>query len=788
MPTVVDALIVTLGLDPKEFTKGQREAAKAAIQGQKDIEKAALAQEKAAVRAARETEKAAKQEAKAHRDALKQIEKDERAAAKEAERHAKEVARAHDQAADSLNRLGRNALKLFAIFTGGRAVGQFVTDIGKADAAMGRMADRLGIAPERIAAFDNAVKRAGGTAGEGSASFQQLSDTLNELRTSGNASALVPFARLQGISGQQIRLNGKLEESFGDLAEAAKGTAEKAGASTASFLLKQAGYSEATINLLLKGRKAVEEALSRSQKAGLVSKADSDAARALGEQYEDLSDRVTDFGRKISTALTPVITDLMKRFADWLDLNKDWLKDDIVGEVLKFATELRKIPWDDVGKGIKAFIQGANSAAQAVGGWTRVAEIFFGLWAASKVAKVLVGIAAIRNALVIGDTSLLAAMARVGLPVAIGAAAMGHGFQTPEEASKDPDQAVLQKEGIDRRERFRGAVRRGWNGVKRFFGGGEAEADEGRGGIRTRANRAGRRRNAAIDDAVASGGVGVGRGATSAEGRENVKSWLDFFQRDKDKGGMGLPLGKAEAMVAMMQGESGPNLNPRSYNPNDNGGPSGGTAQWHDRFGRRERFSGLKALADKMGKPWTDREVQQAYWKQEAETSHKAVFQRIERATSDERALGEGVAGFEVPGDPAGEIRKRLANLRRLQQERKQRDQDVSTIQAGPRRPEILADPSDERRKPMASLMYGDTPPAARIGAAAVVAQSSSAQRDRLASISNDNRNTSTSTAESHFHGDMIFQNAGDSREIASNLRDRLKERQFVQAANYGQG
>jgi hypothetical protein len=38
------------------------------------------------------------------------------------------------------------------------------------------------------------------------------SDTINELRTTGNSSALPAFARLQGISGQQIRLNGRLEE------------------------------------------------------------------------------------------------------------------------------------------------------------------------------------------------------------------------------------------------------------------------------------------------------------------------------------------------------------------------------------------------------------------------------------------------------------------------------------------------------------------------------------------------------------------------------------------------
>ena len=94
-----------------------------------------------------------------------------------------------------------------------------------------------------------------------------------------------------------------------------------------------------------------------------------------------------------------------------------------------------------------------------------------------------------------------------------------------------------------------------------------------------------------------------------------------------------------------------------------------------------------------------------------------------------------------------------------------QRDKDIATIQAAttPRRSEVLADPNDERRrpqvtpKPVASLMYGESPPAARMGAASVVAQAQSAQADRLASVTNDNRSTSSSSAEAHFHGDMIF-------------------------------
>lgn len=786
MATVVDALVVTLGLDPAAFTKGQKQAADALL--------------------------------KTRQSAVKE---------------GRQIERSIDSAGEAIERLARNALKLFAIFTGGRAIGTFVTDIGKADAAMGRMADRLGVAPGQIAAFDNAVKRIGGSAGEGAASFQRLSDTINELRTTGNSSALPAFARLQGISGQQIRLNGKLEESFGDLAEAAKGTAERAGSSTASFLLRQAGYSEATINLLLQGRAAVEKALSKSARSGLVTKADADAARALGEQYEDLSDKITDFGRKISTALTPVLVDLMRRFGEWVDQNKEWLKTEIVGRVEEFAKALREIPWDDVGKGIKSFISAVNDAAQSMGGWKTVAEIFFGLWAASKVAAVLAQIGLIRAALVVGDTSLLAAMARVGLPVAIGAAAMGHGFQTPEQAAKDPDQAILQQEGIDRRARVRGWIGDRYDDVRRFgrrlFGGGSAEAGEGRGGagIRHRARRGQEAGLSGAEEGYTGNDGRRSRGATSAQGRANVASWMEFLQKPVADGGLGMPKGKAQATIAMMQGESGGNLDPGAIGDS---GHAHGTAQWSDQNGN-PRFPLLKKFAASQGKDWRDRGVQQQYLRMEmlglpGAVSHNRAYRAMMSAPTDEQTLYEGISKFENPQKHALAYQIRKPFLDRLRRAQDQTAKDIETIrdrtsgnmlpngtprilkpdsmpdapgqtmreverQRQGRRPDVLADPNDERRKPqtspVASMLYGDTSPAVRDGASSVAAQAQSAQANRLASIRNDNRASSTTSNEAHFHGDMVFQNAGDSREIASNLRARLKEPQFVQAVNYGQ-
>ena len=159
------------------------------------------------------------------------------------------------------------------------------------------------------------------------------------------------------------------------------------------------------------------------------------------------------------------------------------------------------------------------------------------------------------------------------------------------------------------------------------------------------------------------------RGALTPEGRERVSSWLNFFERPQDSGGMGMPHDKAQAAVAMMQGESSRNLTP-NQEVWDVNGPSGGTAQWHDVAGRPGgRLSGLKNFASSLKKDWRDYHVQQQWWRHEALTSHRAAFQAMMHARTPEGSLAAGVAGFEVPQDVAGETRKRLGHLRRLQQD-----------------------------------------------------------------------------------------------------------------------
>ncbi|MGU3326101.1 phage tail tip lysozyme [Methylobacterium mesophilicum] len=136
----------------------------------------------------------------------------------------------------------------------------------------------------------------------------------------------------------------------------------------------------------------------------------------------------------------------------------------------------------------------------------------------------------------------------------------------------------------------------------------------------------------------------------SGSGRENVASWMEFFRRPTDRGGMGYSEEQARGQIAMMQGESGLNLNPASKGDHDRSGVphAFGTVQWSDAKGN-QRFPRLRALGAEMGKDWTDRSVQQEMYRREMMGAYRRVYDRIRGAQSGEQSLWTGITGYENP-------------------------------------------------------------------------------------------------------------------------------------------
>lgn len=104
----------------------------------------------------------------------------------------------------------------------------------------------------------------------------------------------------------------------------------------------------------------------------------------------------------------------------------------------------------------------------------------------------------------------------------------------------------------------------------------------------------------------------------------------------------GLSLEAAAGVAGNLMSESG--LNPYNYNANDNGGPSGGIAMWHN-----NRLNKLKQFANKRGKAWTDIATQAEYlWHELTEGGYKHVLNKLKNVKTIEDASFIWGDEFEV--------------------------------------------------------------------------------------------------------------------------------------------
>lgn len=111
----------------------------------------------------------------------------------------------------------------------------------------------------------------------------------------------------------------------------------------------------------------------------------------------------------------------------------------------------------------------------------------------------------------------------------------------------------------------------------------------------------------------------------------------------------------AAGAVGSLAGESGARLDPTAYNPNDNGGPSGGLAQWHG-----PRLEGLYKFAGATDLSKIPASMQAKYLGHELDTSHSGVLAALRRAKTAEEGTDIWTRQFEVPANVNAEVQRRI--------------------------------------------------------------------------------------------------------------------------------
>lgn len=267
MPTVIDSLVVQLGLDPKDFKAG-----------------------------------------------IKSISEGFDVTRKGAEKSGKDIEGAFKRGSEALIDIRNQALAVAGVFTAGLGIKEFTAQTIRADAAAGRLANNIGMSVSTLGRWEVAARLAGGTAEGVDNAFQGISASINKLKLTGvtdqSLADIMRFVNLNDAAGNLRPLADVMTDISAALASLPPGEAIEAG--------KRFGFDENTTNFLKQGAGALKDYLAEAEKVGHVNENNSAAAIQLSSDWEKLTLSSQTLGRTILTDLAPALHSILGAGSDAL--------------------------------------------------------------------------------------------------------------------------------------------------------------------------------------------------------------------------------------------------------------------------------------------------------------------------------------------------------------------------------------------------------------------------------------------------------------------------------------
>jgi hypothetical protein len=277
LPNVIDSLIVTLGLDPKGFTDGQKKA----IEGLKKTADSSIASGKL-------------------------------------------IEESSQKAADSVGRITKQVLTLYAVLLGGKGLSSFAADITTSDAALGRFSANIGMSAKDVQEWGLAAERMGGSAAGAQQTLQGAADALNNMRLNGiNPDS--PIFKLLAKAGMTVDLTHGPQKLLLDMATAAERMAKAGDRPGAMLWLKQSGVDDASANAMVKygaGFKTYLDSL------GSLTMTDGQIAKLtqLQNSWESLSQTVQKSFADMWAKISPQLTEMLDGLDKWIKANPEIAK------------------------------------------------------------------------------------------------------------------------------------------------------------------------------------------------------------------------------------------------------------------------------------------------------------------------------------------------------------------------------------------------------------------------------------------------------------------------------
>jgi hypothetical protein len=281
MATVIDSLLITLGIDSKPYQKGQKDA---------------------------ET-------------ALTKFDKANQKSGKAAQEHAKSLAMAYSKVKNEIIGLAAAAL-------GASSFASFFDKTIKDQANIGRLADDIGISAKSLDAWAEAAKQVGGTSEGLKSSFAGISAGITAFKYGDMSNSVVTaLASLQNIGGPQpIEFVNDFNGAMFKLSETLKKLPRQEQLRVGGLL----GLDSGTLNLLRDNNIELQSTIRHLTDISNASEENIAKAQLAQKQWENFKTSLSNVATAIVDELLPALTGTDKG----LDGVSDWVtehKSDVVG-------------------------------------------------------------------------------------------------------------------------------------------------------------------------------------------------------------------------------------------------------------------------------------------------------------------------------------------------------------------------------------------------------------------------------------------------------------------------
>jgi hypothetical protein len=270
MPTIIDSLIVKLGLDNSEFVAKSKKTGEATEQLDKRLQQSA------------------------------------------------------NNGSEGFQTLSKSAVQFLAIIGGTVAVKRFIEQTVETNSSLFRLSQNLKENVETISAWSNITEQAGGSASGLQGTMDMISRAQTELQLTGQ-SALIPYFSALGLSLADV--NGKAKPVSQILLELSD-RFSRMDRTTANNMGRMFGIDQGTMNLLLQGREAVEDSIKKQKEFTVTTKQQAEEAQKLYQALTALRQNTHAFGQSLLSGAMPYIErvlGLLGELGDWIKGNQDFV-------------------------------------------------------------------------------------------------------------------------------------------------------------------------------------------------------------------------------------------------------------------------------------------------------------------------------------------------------------------------------------------------------------------------------------------------------------------------------